>query len=79
MLRSSVLSWTRPRLARAISRRGFHSTAFAMAPKVVATRVLPPNAQARLEKENFDLKQWKEDSSMPRETLLKEIQGTLVS
>ncbi|KAI9259483.1 D-isomer specific 2-hydroxyacid dehydrogenase [Phascolomyces articulosus] len=43
--------------------------------KVVATRILPPDAQARLEAENYDLVQWKEDNVMPRDELLKQVNG----
>ncbi|KAI8142797.1 D-isomer specific 2-hydroxyacid dehydrogenase [Fennellomyces sp. T-0311] len=53
----------------------FHSNARALAPKVVATRVLPQNAQAYLKKQDFDLTQWPEDSLMPRDLLLKEVKG----
>ncbi|KAI7855184.1 D-isomer specific 2-hydroxyacid dehydrogenase [Circinella umbellata] len=43
--------------------------------KVVATRILPPDSQARLEAQNYDLVQWKEDSVMPRDELLKQVKG----
>ena len=43
--------------------------------KVVATRILPPEAQARLEAQNYDLVQWTQDTVMPREELLKQVKG----
>ncbi|CDH56395.1 glyoxylate reductase hydroxypyruvate reductase [Lichtheimia corymbifera JMRC:FSU:9682] len=43
--------------------------------KVVATRILPPETQARLEAQNFDLVQWQQDCVMPREELLKQVKG----
>ncbi|KAG2228073.1 hypothetical protein INT45_009119 [Circinella minor] len=45
--------------------------------KVVATRILPPESQAHLEAQNYDLVQWKEDSVMPRDELLKQVKGAL--
>lgn len=57
------------------SSRFFHATAFASAKKVVATRKLLETSQKRLEKQGFELIQWPKDSSMPRDLLLKEIQG----
>lgn len=54
----------------------FHSSAFASAgKKVVATRKLLQKSQERLEQQGFELIQWPKDSSMPRETLLKDIKG----
>lgn len=54
----------------------FHSSAFASAgKKVVATRKLLKQSQVRLEKQGFELIQWPQDSSMPRDILLKDIQG----
>ncbi|KAI7901839.1 D-isomer specific 2-hydroxyacid dehydrogenase [Cokeromyces recurvatus] len=46
-----------------------------MAPKVLVTRLLPPKTQARLLEQNFELIQWKENSSIPRDVLLEKIQG----
>lgn len=46
--------------------------------KVVVTRILPPESQARLEAQNYDLVQWKEDSVMPRDELLKQVKGALL-
>ncbi|KAI9495311.1 hypothetical protein BDB00DRAFT_814098 [Zychaea mexicana] len=43
--------------------------------RVVATRILPPQTQARLEDQNYDLVQWKEDTVMPRDELLKQVKG----
>ncbi|KAI8150152.1 D-isomer specific 2-hydroxyacid dehydrogenase [Fennellomyces sp. T-0311] len=43
--------------------------------KVVATRILPPEAQARLEAQKYNLVQWTQDTVMPREELLKQVQG----
>lgn len=54
----------------------FHSSAFVSAGRrVVATRKLLPASQERLEQQGFELIQWPKDSSMPRETLLKDIKG----
>ncbi|KAI7849976.1 D-isomer specific 2-hydroxyacid dehydrogenase [Circinella umbellata] len=53
----------------------FHSNARVLAPKVVATRVLPQHAQARLKEQDFELVQWPEDSIMPRDKLLSDIKG----
>jgi hypothetical protein len=54
----------------------FHSSAFVSAgKKVVATRKLLQKSQERLEQQGFELIQWPKDSSMPRETLLKDIKG----
>jgi glyoxylate/hydroxypyruvate reductase len=54
----------------------FHSSAFVSAgKKVVATRKLLKQSQERLEKQGFELVQWPQDSSMPRDILLKDIQG----
>ncbi|CEG64002.1 hypothetical protein RMATCC62417_01050 [Rhizopus microsporus] len=43
--------------------------------KVVVTRVLPPQTQARLLSQGFNIVQWQQDSAMPREELLKAVQG----
>ncbi|KAL4211201.1 FtsJ-like methyltransferase-domain-containing protein [Rhizopus microsporus] len=43
--------------------------------KVVVTRVLPPQTQARLLSLGFNIVQWQQDSAMPREELLKAVQG----
>lgn len=59
-------------------RRAFHTSMLSLAPKVVATRVLPAQSQARLEAQDFNLTQWQQDSNMPRETLLKEVQGVYI-
>lgn len=55
--------------------RFFHASAFAGANKVVATRKLLATSQKRLEEQGFDLIQWPQDSSMPRDLFLKEVQG----
>ena len=56
----------------------FHSNARVLAPKVVATRVLPQHAQARLKEQDFELIQWPEDSLMPRDKLLNDVKGNLL-
>lgn len=43
--------------------------------KVVVTRILPPETQALLEAQHFDLVQWQQDCVMPREELLKQVKG----
>ncbi|KAI9319096.1 D-isomer specific 2-hydroxyacid dehydrogenase [Dichotomocladium elegans] len=43
--------------------------------KVFVTRLLPPETQARLESLPFQLTQWKEDRSIPREELIKQVKG----
>lgn len=43
--------------------------------KIVVTRVLPPQTQARLLSQGFNIVQWQQDSTMPREELLKAVQG----
>lgn len=43
--------------------------------KVVVTRILPPESQALLEAQQFDLVQWQQDCVMPREELLKQVKG----
>ncbi|ORE06805.1 hypothetical protein BCV72DRAFT_274307 [Rhizopus microsporus var. microsporus] len=43
--------------------------------KVVITRVLPPQTQARLLSQGFNIVQWQQDNTMPREELLKAVQG----
>ncbi|KAI7878471.1 hypothetical protein K492DRAFT_164887 [Lichtheimia hyalospora FSU 10163] len=43
--------------------------------KVVATRILPPETQALLEAQHFDLVQWQQDCVMPRDELLKQVKG----
>lgn len=48
-----------------------------MTPKVLVTRVLPPQTQARLLEQDFDLFQWEEDCCIPRQVLLEKITGTL--
>jgi hypothetical protein len=57
--------------------RAFHSKN--MTPRVVVTRILPPTAQAALEKIDAEIYQWQDDCTMPRETLLKEVKGTRMS
>lgn len=47
-----------------------------MAPKVLVTRILPPQTQARLLEQDFDLFQWQQDCSIPRDVLLEKIKGT---
>ncbi|KAI7895510.1 D-isomer specific 2-hydroxyacid dehydrogenase [Mucor mucedo] len=46
-----------------------------MSPKVLVTRILPPQAQSRLLEQDFDLYQWQEDSCIPRHVLLEKIKG----
>ncbi|KAH8550000.1 glyoxylate reductase [Umbelopsis sp. PMI_123] len=46
-----------------------------MTPRVVVTRILPPTAQAALEKIDAEIYQWQDDCTMPRETLLKEVKA----
>lgn len=53
----------------------FHSSAHALAPKVIATRVLPQQSQARLLSENLNLTQWQQDCLMPRAELLEKVKG----
>lgn len=50
-----------------------------MAPKVLVTRVLPPKTQERLLQQDFELIQWEEDCSIPREVLLEKVKGTICS
>lgn len=47
--------------------------------KVVATRILPPESQALLEAQQFDLVQWQQDCVMPREELLKQVKGKVMT
>jgi glyoxylate/hydroxypyruvate reductase len=75
MLFSSIARGT-PTLLRQGLKSSFHSSAFVGGKKVLATRLLLKESQERLEKQGFDLIQWPQDSSMPRETLLKDIKGT---
>lgn len=37
--------------------------------------MLPPQTQARLLKQDFELIQWQEDSAIPRQVLLEKVQG----
>lgn len=46
-----------------------------MLPKVLVTRVLPPQAQARLLEQDFELVQWDQDVCIPRHVLLEKIKG----
>lgn len=48
-----------------------------MAPKVLVTRILPPQTQERLLQQDFDLYQWQEDGCIPRDVLLQKIKGTI--
>ncbi|KAI8887723.1 hypothetical protein K501DRAFT_321232 [Backusella circina FSU 941] len=43
--------------------------------KVLVTRILPPQTQARLKEQGFELTQWEKDCAMPREQLLEKVQG----
>lgn len=43
--------------------------------RVLVTRILPPQTQARLVSQNFELIQWDQDSAMPRKELLEKVQG----
>jgi hypothetical protein len=47
-----------------------------MPPKVLVTRVLPPQTQACLLEQDFELDQWQDDCSIPREVLLSRVKGT---
>lgn len=47
--------------------------------KVVVTRILPPESQALLEAQQFDLVQWQQDCVMPREELLKQVKGKVMT
>lgn len=49
-----------------------------MAPKLVVTRILPPDAQRRLEQLPFELVQWQQDCTMPRDELLQSVKGKLL-
>ncbi|CAO3622848.1 unnamed protein product [Mucor hiemalis] len=46
-----------------------------MAPKVLVTRILPPKTQERLLQQNFELIQWQQDCTIPREVLLEKVKG----
>lgn len=43
--------------------------------KVLVTRIIPPQTQARLLKQDFELIQWDQDSSIPRDVLLDKVKG----
>ncbi|ORX55818.1 hypothetical protein DM01DRAFT_1304441 [Hesseltinella vesiculosa] len=43
--------------------------------KILVTRLLPPETQARLEQQDVELIQWQHDQAMPRDTLLSWVQG----
>lgn len=43
--------------------------------KVLVTRIIPPQAQARLLEQDFELIQWDQDSSIPRNVLLEKVKG----
>ena len=43
--------------------------------KVLVTRIIPPQTQARLLEQNFELIQWDQDSSIPRDVLLEKVKG----
>ncbi|KAI8051926.1 D-isomer specific 2-hydroxyacid dehydrogenase [Gilbertella persicaria] len=43
--------------------------------KVLVTRILPPQTQARLLKQDFELIQWEQDITIPRDVLLEKVQG----
>lgn len=49
-----------------------------MAPKVLVTRILPPQTQARLLEQDFDLFQWQQDCCIPRDVLLEKIKGIIL-
>ncbi|KAI8388437.1 D-isomer specific 2-hydroxyacid dehydrogenase [Radiomyces spectabilis] len=63
------------RQCKVIPVRAFHQSVPSLAAKVVSTRKLLPESQARLEAQDLDLVQWPEERSMPRDLLLKEIKG----
>ncbi|KAL9559364.1 hypothetical protein PS6_000831 [Mucor atramentarius] len=43
--------------------------------KVLVTRIIPPQTQARLLEQDFELIQWDKDSSIPRDVLLEKVRG----
>lgn len=49
-----------------------------MIPKVLVTRQLPPETQARLLKQDFELIQWEKDEAIPRDILLDRIKGNKI-
>ncbi|CAO3631619.1 unnamed protein product [Cunninghamella blakesleeana] len=68
--------WTKLSSRPIIQISKFHSSIISMGPKVVVTRRLLPDSQKRLEEQKgFDLYQWANDDTMPREQLLKDIKG----
>lgn len=58
-------------------RGGDNHCLFFLMSKVVVTRVLPPQTQERLLSQGFNIVQWQQDSAMPREELLKAVQGKI--
>lgn len=46
-----------------------------MAPRVLVTRILPPQTQARLLEQDFELVQWQKDEAIPRDILLEKVKG----
>ncbi|KAI8093435.1 D-isomer specific 2-hydroxyacid dehydrogenase [Halteromyces radiatus] len=72
--RSLLFCYPRPTIK--IQCSSFHSTVSVMLPKVVATRRLLPDSQARLERlKNIELVQWQGEHTMPREQLLESVKG----
>jgi glyoxylate/hydroxypyruvate reductase len=47
--------------------------------KVLVTRILPPQTQARLLQQGLELTQWDKDCAMPRDQLLEKVQGKSIS
>jgi hypothetical protein len=43
--------------------------------KVLVTRILPPQTQARLLQQGLELTQWDKDCAIPRDQLLEKVQG----
>ncbi|KAI8984279.1 D-isomer specific 2-hydroxyacid dehydrogenase [Mycotypha africana] len=46
-----------------------------MAPKVLVSRILPPQTQAKLLQQGFEMYQWQEDCAIPRNVLLEKVKG----
>ncbi|KAI8326987.1 D-isomer specific 2-hydroxyacid dehydrogenase [Blakeslea trispora] len=46
-----------------------------MCPKVLVTRLLPPQTQVRLLEQDFELIQWEKNTAIPRKVLLEKIKG----
>lgn len=70
-----MLGRLKPRVSTNVQINRFHTSPVANGKKVLATRKLLRHSQERLEKQGFKLIQWPHDTCMPRERLLKEIEG----